>query len=438
MGGEIVARSLPPYGPLAEHFLVDRGRVFLNHGSFGGTPIVVMEAQEKLRRRVEADTVEWFVESAGPLMEAARRRIARLVDADDEGLMLIPNATAGVSNVVRNLQLRSGDELLTGTHEYNACSNALRWAAERECARGVDVRVVTTALPCPMQSDDEVVAAIVGGITARTRLLLLSHITSPSGLILPALRIVREGVARARELGNERFEVVVDGAHAPGYMELSVREFLRAGAAYYTGNLHKWTCGPKGTAFLAVGEKQRGAFAPLIISHGFNSAVPGRTRFRQMADFVGSVDYTGFMVMPMCLDVLGGFVPGDGGGDGLGGVRGLQNDLRAQAVAILGDRLGGLGGGRTIGPGHALGAMAAITLPGGSVPTVLDPLRPFDPIHYRLREKWKIQVPAYWLAKTDGTRQRVLRLTAAVYNTVEQFEYLAEALVSELKGESGG
>jgi selenocysteine lyase/cysteine desulfurase len=116
----------------------------------------------------------------------------------------------------------------------------------------------------------------------------------------------------------------------------------------------------------------------------------------------------------------------------------LQNDLRAQAVAILGDRLGGLGGGRTIGPGQALGAMAAITLPGGSVPTVLDPLRPFDPIHYRLREKWKIQVPAYWLAKTDGTRQRVLRLTAAVYNTVEQFEYLAEALVSELKGESGG
>ncbi|MFO0492903.1 MAG: hypothetical protein ACK51T_10790, partial [bacterium] len=105
MGGEIVAKTLPSYGPLAEHFLVDRGRVFLNHGSFGGTPIVVMEAQEKLRRRVEADTVEWFVESAGPLMEAARRRIARLVDADDEGLMLIPNATAGVSNVVRNLQL---------------------------------------------------------------------------------------------------------------------------------------------------------------------------------------------------------------------------------------------------------------------------------------------------------------------------------------------
>ena len=92
----------------------------------------------------------------------------------------------------------------------------------------------------------------------------------------------------------------------------------------------------------------------------------------------------------------------------------------------------------TIGPEHALGAMAAITLPGGAVPTALDPLRPFDPIHYRLRQKWKIQVPAYWLAKTDGTRQRVLRLTAAVYNTVEQFEYLAEALVSELKGESGG
>lgn len=420
---------LPPYGPLVEHFLIDRGRVFLNHGSFGATPRAALTLQEQLRARVEADPVEWFAEAVEPLLDEARAKIAAFVDADEAGLMLIANATAGVSNVVRNLDLRPGDELLTSSHEYNACSNALRAAADAHVARGVNVTVATTVLPCPVSGDDEVVAAIVGGITRQTRLLLLSHITSPSGLILPALRIVREAVARAKALGNERFEVLVDGAHAPGYIELSVRSFLEAGAAYYTGNLHKWACGPKGTAFLAVRAEKAGEFTPLIVSHGYNSLRADRSRFRQMADYVGSIDYTPWLAVPACVDLVGSFSP-----TGWPGVRAMQAELRREAVRILSERLKPLGGGagETLGPEHMLGAMAAVTLPAHKVPVAFDPRKPFDPVYYALREKWKVQIPAYSLLTGDGTRRRVVRFSAGVYNAPGQFAYLADALVAEL------
>lgn len=424
---------LPTYGPLADHFYVDRDRVFLNHGSFGNTPRAILDLQHLLQRQVERDPIQWFVTDGEPILRAARLRIAHFIDAEPDSVMLIHNATAGVSTVVRALLepdastagLGPADELLTTTHEYNACNNALRFAAEVSGAK-----LVMLPLPCPMVSDDQIVSAIVGAITASTRLLLLSHITSASGLILPALRIVREARARASALGNDRLSILVDGAHSAGYVDFSVRECFAAGADWYTGNLHKWTCGPKGTAFLAVAPHKQASTAPLIISHGYNGQTPGLSRFRQMANFYGSMDYTNWAVIPQTLDLLASWHA-----EGLVGLRREQSALRARGVEMLRATLRPLGGGETLGPEHTLGAMAAITLPPHPKPPAPDPTKPFDPIYDHLLGTWKIQVPAYSLHLTDGTKQRVIRFSAGIYNSEAQMEYLAEAVAAEIQRE---
>lgn len=427
---------LPGYGALARYFLVDRETVFLNHGSFGNTPAAVLHVQEQLRRQVERDPIKWFVDDAEALYRAARVRIAEFVDAEAETLMLVHNATEGVSAIVRSLEIQPGEELLTSTHEYNACSNALKFVAERS---GGVVRVVE--MPCPVVDPEAIVEAIVGGISARTRLLLVSHITSPSAMILPMARIIDAAAARATALGNDRMRILVDGAHGPGYVDLSVRSLLAAGAHWYTGNLHKWTCGPKGTAFVATRRDEQATTAPLIISHGYN-ALPreGRSRYRELASFYGSMDYTGWMVIPATLDHLSSMH-----GQGLAGLRAEQASLRAYAQGVIGEALADLGpqAGAGLVPaaheGSMLGAMVTLQLPARPAHAApVDPHAPFDPMYYALRSRWRVQVPVYSMAMSGGVRGRVVRVSAGIYNTRAQMDYLAAALRAEVLAERRG
>lgn len=424
--------ELPSYDPLAEHFLVDRGLVFLNHGSFGAVPHVVLAAQSEVRRRCEADAVAWFARDLEGAMDASRERIADFIDAPAEEIAPVVNATAGVSTVVASLGftpagLAPGDELLTSTHEYNACNNALRLAESRW-----GVRVVPVKFPWPLASIDEVQHALVAGVTDRTRLALVSQITSPSGIVLPVADITRALLARARELGNHRLAVMVDGAHAPGFIDLSVRQLARAGASYFTGNMHKWVCGPKGSAVLWVCPELHDATPPLIVSHGLNAARPGRSRFRLMHDYVGSMDYSPWLCVPDAIDHVASMTTG-----GWPGVRARCRALLTIALDLLHQHLSDLGpgAGALACPPEAIGQMAAVILPNHPSPPPVDPAHPFDPLYHALYHKWKIQVPVFGVLKPDGTRGRVVRISAALYNSQDQFAYLARAIRAEVLAE---
>ena len=176
---------------------LDRSIVFLNHGSFGACPRSVLDYQQQLRNRLETEPITFLVRQLEGLLDQARRDIARFVGAQPANLVLVQNATTGVNTVLRSLRFKAGDELLVTNHEYNACRNALNFVAERSGAR---VKVAT--IPFPLRSPAQVAEAVLAGLTRRTRLVLIDHVTSQTGLVLPLETIIpelnRRGIRTAR------------------------------------------------------------------------------------------------------------------------------------------------------------------------------------------------------------------------------------------------
>ncbi len=206
-------------------FLLDPGVIFLNHGSFGATPRPVFEAYQAWQRRLEAQPVEFLGRELGEHLQAARQALAKYLGAPAEDLVFVPNATTGVNIVARSLPLRFGDEILASDHEYGACEKAWQFVCGKT---GAVYRRQEISLP--VRSPVEVVEILWQAVTKRTRVIFLSHMTSPTALRLPVEAICQ----RARAAG---IWTVIDGAHAPGQIELDLPE---VGADFYTGNCHKW------------------------------------------------------------------------------------------------------------------------------------------------------------------------------------------------------
>ncbi|MBL8743740.1 MAG: aminotransferase class V-fold PLP-dependent enzyme, partial [Myxococcales bacterium] len=296
-------------------FPLDPSLVFLNHGSFGSCPAPVRAYQRAISDRLERDPVLFFLRDLEPLLDETRAVLGKLVGAAPSDLGFVPNATHGTNAVLACYPLEAGDEIVITNHGYNAVNNAARRWAE---LRGG--RVTVSSFPFPIASADEVVSAIEASLGPRTRLVIVDHVTSPSGLVLPVGRIV--------EACNRRgIDVLVDGAHAPGMLDLDVGAL---GAAFYTGNLHKWVCAPKGAAFLWVRADKQASFMPLVTSHGRNSQRTGRSLFLQELDWMGTDDPSAHLSVPTALAYLATLHD-----DGLAGVMRENHALALAAQARL-------------------------------------------------------------------------------------------------------
>ena len=214
----------PAPSPFARHWDLDPNVMFLNHGSFGATPRVVMAAQREWQARLEREPVLFVHREMEQHLDVARESLARFVGCNPDDLAFVTNATQGVNTVLRSLVFAPGDELLVTDHEYNACRNALDFVAQRSGAR-----IVVAPIPFPLRDAGQVVESVLAHATQRTRLFLVDHITSPTGVVLPVAELVQQLAARG-------IDMLVDGAHAPGMLPLDLD---RLGAAYYTGNCHK-------------------------------------------------------------------------------------------------------------------------------------------------------------------------------------------------------
>jgi isopenicillin-N epimerase len=385
---------------LARFWPLDPAVTFLNHGSYGACPHAVLEAQQRFRERMERNPVRFLTRELEPLLDEARRDLATFLGADPRNLAFVPNTTAGVNAVLRSLRFEPGDELLTTTHAYNACRNALEFVAHRTGAQ-----VVLAPVPFPIESPERVTEVVLHAKTSRTRLALLDHVASPSGLVFPVARLVRELEACG-------IETLVDGAHAPGMLPLSLESL---GAAYYVGNCHKWLCAPKGAGFLYVRPDRQPAIRPLAISHGANSTRTDRSRFHLEFDWTGTSDPTTYLAVPVAIRFLGSLLPG-----GWPAVMDRNRALTLEARRLL---------CRALAlslpcPDAMVGTMAAIPLPDAAEKPA-DPPAKRDSLEAALYERFKIEAPVTVLP--DPPR-RFLRISAHLYNTPAQYAYLTQAL----------
>jgi len=389
---------------LADRWLLDPEVVFLNHGSFGATPKAVLDEQSRIRRRIEREPLMFFDHDYLGELDQARSVLGTFLGARTDDLAFVVNATTGVNTVLRSLRLKRGDQLLVTDHEYNACRNAIDFVAAESGAE-----VVVAQVPFPLSNEGEVVEAVLAGMSPRTRLLLIDHVTSQTGMVLPVETLVEETQARG-------VDVLVDGAHAPGMVAL---ELDSLGATYYTGNLHKWVCAPKGAAFLHVREDRRERVRPLVISHGANARPVKRSRFHLEHDWTGTRDPSAWLSVPAALREMESLVEG-----GWGEVRRRNRALVLEGRDILCDAL-------AIDapcPASMIGSLASLPLPDGDSGPVND-LFPFDRLQVRLLEDYRIEVPVIaWPARP----RRLIRISAQLYNSPPQYIALAEALLDIL------
>ena len=386
---------------------------FLNHGSFGACPAPVLEAQRAWRDRLEAEPVRFLDRELEPLLDGVRAEVAAFLHADPDGIAFVPNATTGVSTVLASLRFSPGDELLAGDHEYNATLNAVRAAAERDGAK-----VVICHVPFPIHDPAEAAEAYLEAVTPRTRFALVSHVTSPTALVMPVAALVRE-------LDRHGVDTLVDGAHAPGMVPVDLDAL---GAAYWTGNGHKWLCGPKGTAVLHARADVRDRLRPLVVSHGFNDDRADRSRFRKLFDWAGTTDVSGTLALSAAIRFVGGLHPD--------GWPGLMADNTAKALAGR-DRICAALGVPPPAPDAMLGSMAAIPLPGlAATPEAARRLQA------QLFDEERIEVPIIAVpvpaARPAGSAPAgvVVRISAQQYNQPEEYQALAVALATRLSGPS--
>jgi isopenicillin-N epimerase len=376
--------------PHAVHWSIDPDVVFLNHGSFGACPVPVQEEQQRWRERLERNPMQFLLRDVDRLLADARRALGSFLGADPDDLAFVPNATTGVNSVLRSLDFAAGDEILTTDHAYGACRNALDEVAGRAGAR-----VVVARVPFPLGAPEDVEGAIQACVTGQTRLALVDHVTSPTGLVFPIERIVLNLAARG-------VDTLVDGAHAPGMLPLDLRSL---GCSYYTGNCHKWLCSPKGAAFLWVRPDRQDRVRPVVISHGARPPA-GRKRFRTEFDWVGTDDITAYLSVPAAISFLGSLLPG--------GWPELMRTNRARALearAILGQALGV----PPAAPEEMIGSLATIPIPEGDAPSLQN----------ELWTRHRIEVP---VVSFPSPPRRQVRISSQAYNDLDQYRLLASVL----------
>jgi len=395
--------ELPKPAPIFDQFLIDPSVVYLNHGSFGACPKAILDAQSAHRLDAERELVRFYVKDSWGKIDRARNALAGLVHCDPQDLVFVHNATTGVATVLDNLDLSEGDELLVTNCEYQACLNNFTRTAERTGAK-----VARVTLPWPIESEEQVIDAVMSGVTDRTKIALLSLITSSTGIRLP----IEQLIPMLKERG---VETILDAAHGPGCIPMDINSW---GAAYTTGNAHKWLCAPKGAAFLHVRSDLQDGFTPLVVS---NDALDlegagkktDRSGFNHAFDYAGTDDVTMYLTIADCINWFESNIEG-----GVNGNMQRNRDLCLQARDLICEELGCT----PPVPDSMLGPLSTIDLPSGN--------QTAREIKDQLESEFNIQIPIW--GTPAGTV--AVRISVQAYNSIEQYRYLARALKIILQG----
>lgn len=389
---------------LASFWTLDPVISYLNHGGFGACPEAILEARYMIQKDFERNPLRFIFESFEKKHGAAKEKLSIFLGTASERLVFTTNATEGVNIVLKSLNLRKGDKLLCTNHVYPGCRAALARVAEKSGAE-----VVTVDIPFPVASAEEITERILKVAAKGASLALIDHVSSETAMIFPVKEIC-EGLTKFG------VDTIIDGAHAPGMLPLVVDEI---GAAWYTGNCHKWMCGPKTAGFLVSAPGRLEEIEPLITS--FGSSFQDSSRHPRQWEFFwpGTSDASSFFVLPDLIDYMEGLLPG-----GWPEIREHNHRLILKGQEILCDVLkipAPL-------PESMIGSMLTLPIPAHNLGAPLGLFRE-DRLGNRLYEKYKIEVP---FVQWPGPGEFKIRISAQLYNSVEDFEALGSALTAEL------
>lgn len=372
-------------------FLLDPDVVFLNHGSFGATPKAVFESYQDWQRRLERQPVKFLQREVSSYLKEARAALGTYLNVSGDDLIYVPNATFGVNVVARSLDLTSGDEVLTCDQEYGACNNTWTYLSQQ---KGFSYKM--QAIPLPVSSSSDILDAFWQGVTPQTKVIYLSHITSPTALILPIAEICK----KARAAG---IMTVIDGAHAPGQLGLDLRDI---DADFYTGNCHKWLCSPKGAGFLYTKKDKQDLIEPLVLSWGWtrDAKESAGSNYLDYFEWLGTNDPAAYLAVPKAIDFQNQY--------DWTSVRKNCHVLLQEALESI-EALTGL---PTIYPTNSdLYCQLAVV----ALPDIADA----DGFKNKLYEDYKIEVPL-----TEYNNKPFIRISVQAYNTQEDLAALHDAL----------
>lgn len=268
-------------------YLLDPDITFLNHGSFGACPKPVFDAYQNWQRKLENQPVQFMVIDVYEHLALARNKLGAFIGCDGDDLFFIPNATTAVNTIIRSLDLGPGDEVLSTNHEYGSLIRAWEWVAKEK-----GFHFIQHEFPLPLKTHEDFIEDFWESVTANTRIIFVSHITSSTGLIFPAEKIC----SRARKDG---ILTIIDGAHVPGQLALDITAM---DPDVYTGACHKWLSAPKGSTFLYVKNDLQSLIKPLIISWGEAGDDPGPSQFLKDNQYQGTRDPSAFLAVPAAID----------------------------------------------------------------------------------------------------------------------------------------
>lgn len=371
-------------------FQLDPEVAFLNHGSFGAVPLQVAEVQREWQRKMERQPVEFLGRKINGYLCEARGKIGPYLGTDKNNLVFVPNATHGINIVAHSLHLPPGSEILTTDHEYGAMDRTWHFNAK---STGWIYR--TCQISLPVSDPEELVNGIFSNVTEKTRVIFLSHISSPTSIIFP----IREICQRARELG---ILTVIDGAHVPGQLELNLEEL---GADFYAGNFHKWLCAPKGAAFLYARPDLQPKIDPLVVSWGYESLTPGISTFQDYLEWTGTQDFSAYLSVPAAIDFQ---------------AEHQWNDVRAQCHELASQTWR-----EWAHLSHLPQLYANANWFGQMVTLPIQAKFPADELKAKLLDQFGIEIPVI-----EWSNRLFLRLSVQAYNTQAETDHLIQALTT--------
>ena len=373
---------------IKQNFLLDKNITFLNHGSYGSCPIPVFEDYQKWQRKLEKQPVEFLTNDLWEALKNSRVTLSKFVGCDEDEVLFFSNPTSAIANVINSLNLNDGDEVLMTDHEYGALVRQWNLWGEKN-----KVKIKQQKVPVPVTSKDMFINNFWRGVSKKTKVIFISQITSPTAIIFP----VKEIIDLAKSKG---ILTIIDGAHVPGHIDLNIHSL---GCDFFTGAIHKWLCGPKGSSFLFVKKSHQDWVKPIIHSWGKDGNDPGPTEFLQDFQWQGTRDMSSFLTIPKAMDFFRRHIQPN------------QEYCRKMTLEVFSNFISMLGTEPLTTGGQWIGQMVSHPLP------VNAPLEIKD----ILMEKYKVEIPIF-----EWNGNRYIRSSFQVYNEKKDIDSLMSALDS--------